>query len=125
MLQPLVAGEEREVLGRCVAGLQLTAQRQRLPEDPRDRGAWLLDFRRATSGGAATSAATSAARLEDSCFNEGDMVIIGVEGTAISSLSTANLCMLQKLCSRYKRNEASPKRVDFCSRYRQRPAEAP
>ena len=89
----MVAGEEREALGRCVAGLHLTAQRPRPPEGPRDRGAWLLDFRRATSSGsaatsAATSAASSASRLEDSCLNEGDMVIIGVEGVPISPLQS-------------------------------------
>lgn len=75
-------GEEREALGRCVAGLQLTAERARPPGGPRERGAWLLDFRRrgARPGSAATSASTSAPRLEDSCLNEGDMVIISVEG---------------------------------------------
>ena len=93
----LVAGEEREALGRCVAGRHLTAQRPRPPERSRDRGAWLLDFRRATSSGsAATSAATSAARLEDSCLNEGDMVIIGVEGGPIFSFTFLIVFLLRK-----------------------------
>ncbi|BDA50404.1 DNA replication ATP-dependent helicase/nuclease DNA2 [Coccomyxa sp. Obi] len=73
-------GEEREALGRCVAGLRLTAERAKPPESPRDRGAWLLDFHRR----GATSASTSAPRLEDSCLNEGDMVILSVEGQHVA-----------------------------------------
>lgn len=75
-------GEEREALGRCVAGLQLTAERAKPPGAPHERRAWLLDFHRrgAAPGSAAMSASTSAPRLEDSCLNEGDMVIISVEG---------------------------------------------
>ncbi|CAL8464813.1 g4348 [Coccomyxa elongata] len=75
-----MAGEEREALGRCVAGLQLTAERAKPPGGPRERGTWLLDFRRS----AATSASMTAPRLEDSCLNEGDMVIISVEGQHVA-----------------------------------------
>lgn len=75
-------GEEREARGRCVAGLQLTAERLKPPKGPREMGAWLLNFHRrgAPLGSAATSASTSVPRLEDSCLNEGDMVILSVEG---------------------------------------------
>ena len=83
----LSAGEEREGLGRCVAGLQLCTERCQPAETPQGKDAWLYDFAREDASATPSSSSTSSQSrrsLADCCLNEGDMVLLSIEGVSDS-----------------------------------------
>ena len=68
----LLAGADREALGRCIAGLALRPASEVATCEP---GCHLYTFFRALS-----SSTSQPASLEDLGFAEGDMVVLSVEG---------------------------------------------
>ena len=68
----LLAGADREALGRCIAGLALRPAFEVATCEP---GCHLYTFSKALS-----SSTSQPASLEDLGFAEGDMVVLSVEG---------------------------------------------
>ena len=101
----IVPGEEREALGRCVAGLQLCAERAHPAENPQGKDAWLYDFARSdiagpTPGrGSAASLQSARSSLAECCLNEGDMVLLSIEGMATTCQGFRTGCM--RPCATY------------------------
>jgi hypothetical protein len=102
----LCAGEEREGLGRCVAGLTLCAERAQPAETPAGRDAWLYDFARADALAATPSCSSASSSsqgrrrgLADCCLNEGDMVLLSIEGAKTSVYFTSYVGYVERLKS--------------------------
>ena len=61
-----------------MAGLQLISEQRAPAAGHADKPAWLYCFRR--EPGLVQPSAKAAAALQESCLNEGDMVILSIEG---------------------------------------------